>query len=74
MKNFKHYVKVAQERISKDGGDFEKIIDIAKGMIFAGVEPARIYAYCKTGQPYKVRATQEWHDAIHEFYVIVKGH
>lgn len=74
MKTYESFVKVAKERINESGGDLEKVLDNAKGMMFAGVEPARIYAYCKTGQHSKSRATKTWHDAIHEFYTIVKGH
>lgn len=74
MKNFEAFTKVAQDRINQKGGDLEKVLDTAKALMFAGVEPARIYAYCKTGEYSKARATPAWHAAITEFYTVVKGH
>lgn len=74
MKNEFYFEEVAKERINKMGGDLEKTLDIITGMVFAGVHPSRVYAFAKTGQHSKARATQEFHDAVHEFYTIVKGH
>lgn len=74
MKNFDAFTKVAKDRINKNGGDLDKVLDTAKGMMYAGVEPARVYAYCKTGEYSEARATQAWHSAITEFYNVIKGH
>lgn len=74
MKNFNAFEEVAKKRSNESGEDLENILDTAKTMIFAKVDNARIYAYCKTGQWSKARATQEWHDAVREFNLNFRGH
>lgn len=74
MKNFTAFEEVAKKRSNETGEDLENILDTAKTMIFAKVDNARIYAYCKTGQWSSKRATQAWHDAIVEFNQTVRGH
>lgn len=74
MKNYNTIELAAYERSNKTGVDVEKILDAAKGMMFAQVDNARVYAFAKTGIWSSKKATQEWHDAIRYFNSEVRGH
>lgn len=50
-----------------DDSELEKVLLTATTMALAGVDPARIYAFCKTGIALSRLATPQWREAIQYF-------
>ena len=45
----KEFTNAANEQSRKTGKDLESIMDVAKGLHYAGVSSLKVFAWCKTG-------------------------